>query len=283
MSLSSLSARLAEVPYARFLGIRLEALADGALVLRLPYRDAHANRNRTVHGGVTASLIDVAARLMATAGDAAPAPGRLLDLSLRYLAPAAGVDLVAEARLVRRGAAIAVVDVEVSADGGVIATGLATHHGADRAGPSLDRPPAALASLDALDRPVPSGSPFTHRLGISTAWIAPGHAISLLPFRSDLTEADGRLHEGALASVCDSASGGASWSLHGFEVGGRASTVGMHLSFHGPAIGEDVLAESRVVGQDGRVFQNALTLCGRNRRGTVGTGFVTYRITRGES
>jgi uncharacterized protein (TIGR00369 family) len=281
VSVAELSARLAASPYARFLGVRLEAADDDALTLRLPYRDALANRNRTVHGGVTASVLDVAGALLADGS--APRAGRTLDLSLRFLAPAEGEDLVADARLVRRGGAITVVAVDARTDAGVaVATALLTRRAADRPGPSLDRPSPSLAPADALDRPVRSGSPFTGQLGVAVSWFAPGKAIGVLPFRSVLADADGRLHEGALAALSDSVSGGASWSVHGLDPRGRASTLGMHLCFHAEAPGGDVVGESHVVGHDDRVFQNAVTLREQTTGATVATGWLDYRIARAD-
>jgi len=267
VSVAELSARLAASPYARFLGVRLEAADDDALTLRLPYRDALANRNRTVHGGVTASVLDVAGALLAD-GSAPPAEGE---------------DLVADARLVRRGGAITVVAVDARTDAGVaVATALLTRRAADRPGPSLDRPSPSLAPADALDRPVRSGSPFTGQLGVAVSWFAPGKAIGVLPFRSVLADADGRLHEGALAALSDSVSGGASWSVHGLDPRGRASTLGMHLCFHAEAPGGDVVGESHVVGHDDRVFQNAVTLREQTTGATVATGWLDYRIARAD-
>lgn len=282
MSVSDLSARIAASPYTRFLGVRLEAAAADALTLRLPYREQLANRNRTVHGGVIASLLDVAGALLAD-GDATHA-GRTLDLSVRFLAPAVGDDLVAEVRLVRRGGAITVVAVDARTDGGAgVATALVTRRAATRPGPGLDRPLPSAAPDDALTRPVRSGSPFTGQLGVAVSWFAPGKAIGVLPFRSVLADADGRLHEGALAALSDSVSGGASWSVHGLDPRGRASTLGMHLSFHGEAIGEDVVGESHVVAHDDRVFQNAVTLRARLTGATVASGWLDYRIARADA
>jgi uncharacterized protein (TIGR00369 family) len=81
-----------------------------------------------VHGGAIATLVDVAGAA-ASASGAAPevGGGATSSLALSYLAPADGVDLAAEARVIQRGRSQTVSDVEVrDPSGRLVAKGLVT-------------------------------------------------------------------------------------------------------------------------------------------------------------
>ena len=120
---------VATSPYAVLLGIRVVELSDGRAVLALPFRDEVVTIGRTVHGGALASLMDTAA--MAAAWCGAPEPDKLqgstISLSVSYLAPADGVDVLAEAHVTRRGRSVVHVDVEARAGGSPVARALVTY------------------------------------------------------------------------------------------------------------------------------------------------------------
>jgi len=262
----------AVAPYVQLLGARVAAASDDRLRLELGSGDLHANRNRTVHGGVTASLI-------AIAGSALAGPdveGRTVDLSVCYLAAARGDALVADAVLLGRRAGVAAVEVTVRAGDTAVAVGHIVRVGCEADGPRLEPAPVAIA-LPA-DLMVPSQSPFSAQLGIRSILRGSGAAVALLPFRPEVGHADGRLHEGAIASLCDTAGGGASWSVAGFDDLRRAGTLGMHVAFHALPVGDDAVAEAHGVGHDDRVFQNVVTVRARTTGSVVATGWVTYRI-----
>ena len=116
-------------PFAVLLGITVVELSDGRAVLSLPFREEVVTIGRTVHGGALASLLDTAA--MAAAWCGAPEPDRLqgstIGLTVSYLAPADGVDVLAEARVLRRGRSVVHVDVDATADGRSVAHALVTY------------------------------------------------------------------------------------------------------------------------------------------------------------
>lgn len=117
---------VASSPYAGLLGIRVVELSDGRAVLALPFREELVTMGRTVHGGALASLLDTAA--MAAAWSGAPEPDRLqgstIGLTVSYLAPAEAVDVIAEARVLRRGRSVVHVDVDATAGGRSVAHAL---------------------------------------------------------------------------------------------------------------------------------------------------------------
>lgn len=120
---------VATSPYAVLLGISVVELSDGHAVLALPFREELVTVGRTVHGGALASLLDTAAMAAAWCGAAEPArlQGSTISLSVSYLAPAQGADVLAEAHVSRRGRSVVHVDVEARADASPVARALVTY------------------------------------------------------------------------------------------------------------------------------------------------------------
>ncbi|MBC7277526.1 PaaI family thioesterase [Nocardioides sp.] len=116
-------------PFVQHLGVRLADLGAGTARLVLPYDERLVTIGTTIHGGAVATLADTAA--MAAAWSGAPAPeslrGSTVDLTVHYLAPATETDLVAEARVLRRGRSIVHIAVDVSAGDAPVAHAVATY------------------------------------------------------------------------------------------------------------------------------------------------------------
>ncbi|HXJ37248.1 MAG TPA: PaaI family thioesterase [Candidatus Eisenbacteria bacterium] len=272
-------------PYARFVGMEVARVGDDYACVRLPRSHDTANRNGSLHGGVTASLLDVAGMLAAQSAPGGTAPaGSTIDLAVHYLAPAVDEGVVAESHVTRRGREIVFVETHVTSDGG---TPIARGVGVVRLGaPAESEPPPSAPACpigpETQLLPRQSGSAFTARLGVFIATVAPGHTVFVLPIRPELCDATGRLHEGALAALVDSAGGAAAWSVHGWDPRGRAATIGMHLCFDRTPDDEDVVVEARTTWRAAGVFLNTVTLTGRRTGRAVATGSVTYRIVRPE-
>ena len=87
---------------------------NGTVTIGLDYREefARAPNERSFHGGVIATLIDIAghAAVSIKIGKMAPT----IDLRIDYSRPSAGENLVASARPLQLGATLARVDVEVA-------------------------------------------------------------------------------------------------------------------------------------------------------------------------
>lgn len=105
-----------------------------------------------------------------------------------------------------------------------------------------------------------------------------GEAFMRMPLAGHITDNDGAIHEGALAALMDTTGAMASWSITGLNFRYKASTVGIHVSFHGRAEGEDVIAQARTLRRNDEVFLNHVTVSGSASRRVVATGSVTYRI-----
>lgn len=119
---------LAGSPVARGLGIAVSVLEVDRVVLDLPFAPGNVTLGDTVHGGVIATLIDIAGAAAAASG-ADPgtlAGGATASMAIGYLEPARGIDLRAEALVLRRGRRQVVSDVTVSGRGVPIAKALVT-------------------------------------------------------------------------------------------------------------------------------------------------------------
>ena len=107
---SDLPALLDAWPYARFLGVRLEARDDGPLAV-LPF-DPKLIGNPilpALHGGVVASFLELAALARL---DAEGRRARTIDITVDYLRPARPVTFYAEARILKLGRRAANLAVE---------------------------------------------------------------------------------------------------------------------------------------------------------------------------
>lgn len=117
--------------YWGLLGIEAIEAEPGRVRKRIRLREHHLNYNNVAHGGVISSLIDsaagAAARTLRTPAEIRERPHATSDLHVSYLAPAAGTELVAEARVVKAGRTAIFVEVDVTDDSNrLVAKGMAT-------------------------------------------------------------------------------------------------------------------------------------------------------------
>lgn len=109
---------LDESPFLSFMGILVDTIDTGndTLILRVKMRPEFERRpdSGQYHGGVIASLIDVAGdyALAMRVGSVVPTVNFRTD----FLRPAINTDLTATARVRRTGRSIAVVDIDVHDD-----------------------------------------------------------------------------------------------------------------------------------------------------------------------
>jgi uncharacterized protein (TIGR00369 family) len=290
---AALRTRCEQVPYHAGLGLRVESIEPDRVRLRVPYKDENSNPGRALHGGVAASTIAIAGGLAAWTG-IEEKPGletSTLDLSVNYLAAAIGEDIVATAEVLRRGKEIVYSEVDVRTGAGKrIAIGLVTFRAFDRAAnPGADdrqRTTAAPAVSAARSNVKGANAfvltPFIARLGLSVEHAHGGEAMLAMPFAPQHADADGAVHEGALAALIDTTGALASWSITGLDMRFKASTVGIHANFHAPARGETVAAHARTLRRNNEIFLNQVTVSGRTSGVVVATGSVTYRIVVAE-
>jgi uncharacterized protein (TIGR00369 family) len=121
---------VATSPLVGHLGIELVALEADRAQLRLPFSESVVTVADVVHGGAISALVDTAATAASWATDDVPDSlrGTTVGLTVDFLAAARGADLVATARVLRRGAQLCFCDVEVAdPDGRLVAKGLVTY------------------------------------------------------------------------------------------------------------------------------------------------------------
>jgi uncharacterized protein (TIGR00369 family) len=117
-------------PYGRLLGAALEHIETDFVRVRLPFRAEIVTVGDLVHGGAISGLVDIAATAAAWSGaNASGSPrGTTVGFSVSFLAAARAQDLVAAARVIRRGKTLSVIDVEVKDVGGeAVARALVTY------------------------------------------------------------------------------------------------------------------------------------------------------------
>lgn len=92
---------LYEGTYLAFLGFKLTAWKDGFARLEMPVRAEHRNTMGYLHGGVIASLLDIAGAVAGSYGIANEYVSVTINLNCNYMSPHRSDTLVAEGELVR--------------------------------------------------------------------------------------------------------------------------------------------------------------------------------------
>ena len=103
-------------PFFTLLGFHPEEVRPDFCRMRMPFKPELQQAGGLVHGGAIASLMDSAAVFAINATvdpEATQVP--TISMTVNYLAPAQQIDLIAEARVIRRGRSIVFSDVEVLA------------------------------------------------------------------------------------------------------------------------------------------------------------------------
>jgi uncharacterized protein (TIGR00369 family) len=277
-------ARFARAPFARWLGVAVRHLAEDRATLVLPHRAEHMNAVGVLNGGASASLLTMAGTLAAWTGVDLDAPLQLgcVDVSVQYLAPATDEDVVAEARVLRRGRSLIFVEVAMQSEAGLpLCHGLLSYQAADYAGqtprrlarPALLPPPAASS---------PSGARrlfhgYVRKLGIEPLHESPGRVRLRMPCTDSHRDEGGRLHAGALASIVDIAAVAASWSLVPRRPGARGSTIGMQVSYP-TAAAVAVLADAHVQQRSEEILFSTVHVTAGDSGQLVAMGQVSYRL-----
>mgnify|MGYP001173357880 FL=1 len=107
--------KLRNNPFQHFVGIEVIQLGDGKSVLQLELKGHHFNLYGIPHGGVHATLLDIA---MGTAASFPDNSGKEVDsvtlnLSVDYIAPPASKILIAKGKVTKKGKSIAYCTAEI--------------------------------------------------------------------------------------------------------------------------------------------------------------------------
>ncbi|MCW2680251.1 MAG: thioesterase superfamily protein [Frankiales bacterium] len=110
--------------FREHVALEVEPVEEGTGRVCLDAGEEHLNPHGTVHGGVLATMIDVAmGTAVATTGGESPVT---VSLTVTYLEPGQPGTLVATARVRKRGKRLIVVEAEVVQGDDVVADALAT-------------------------------------------------------------------------------------------------------------------------------------------------------------
>lgn len=82
-------------------------------------------------------------------------------------------------------------------------------------------------------------------IGATVGEVTAGHVDIRLPYREDLTQQDGFLHAGIVATVVDSACGYAAFTL--MSADSRVLSVEFKINLMAPAAGDELIARGNVV------------------------------------
>ena len=125
-----IAAKMANNPIVNFMSIGLREVTSGEATLVLKHREELRNSMGLLQGGILGVLADVAGgvSLYSVLSDPLKVVIPTVEFKLNFLRPAKGGDLVARGRVVHRGRQIAVCQVEIfSEDGVLLATGVFTY------------------------------------------------------------------------------------------------------------------------------------------------------------
>jgi uncharacterized protein (TIGR00369 family) len=102
-------------PYGKLLDLTLVSAEPDRVRVKLPYRVDVTTLGDTVHGGAIAGLVDAAATASFWAHPSATptARGTTIGFSINFVSAGRGQDLIAEARVRRRGREICTGEVSV--------------------------------------------------------------------------------------------------------------------------------------------------------------------------
>ena len=114
------------------LGMALRSIEDDRAVLVLPFAEEVVTIGDVVHGGAVSALVDTAAMAASWSAiefDGEPPKGTTVGLTVDFLAAARAQDLLADARVLRRGRSLCFCEVKVTGenDETLVATGLVTY------------------------------------------------------------------------------------------------------------------------------------------------------------
>lgn len=118
----------ARFPFNQFLGVRVVETADDGLTMETEVRAEWGNVFGSMHGGVTASLVDTAVGIAVIRGYGFGRPVTTVELKVSYLRPIHAGRVTVKARILKQGKTLSVGIGDVFDQEGVqCATSLVTY------------------------------------------------------------------------------------------------------------------------------------------------------------
>jgi uncharacterized protein (TIGR00369 family) len=270
-----------ESPYSRSLGVELAHVDEECARLVLPYADANSNPGKALHGGCAASIGAIGGQAVARAVLGADAgPWHTAQMQVSYLAAAIGEDVVAQAKLLRKGRELCFVGIDVTTgEGKPIASITTTVRG--RSGEP--RTPRDVSTRDhGASDPGAMGPhigkiPFVGNRGISVEHMTGGTSRLVMPLLEDNCDVSGGVHEGAVLALLDTTGAMASWAESG-PGPFKASTPSMQVQILDEPPKADLVAYGRCVHRDGSIYWSDVEVAEAETGCVVARGTVLYRI-----
>jgi len=112
----------AETPFSRDLGVRVVEWSNGRAVIALDVTERLTNRRGSAHGGIVATLADMALSLAWRGAAPGMAAAGTISLNVNFVAPAVG-RITAEGRMLHMTGGCAFCEARIlNGDGGLVAT-----------------------------------------------------------------------------------------------------------------------------------------------------------------
>jgi uncharacterized protein (TIGR00369 family) len=126
--LAGARAFIAKIPFNAFLGLEILRAHPDGVTLRCKVRNELLNSHGALHGGVTASLVDVAVGVAIQHRFRRARPISTVELKVSYFLPITSGALLARARLLRVGSTLCVGRVDLTdSEGNLVGTAIVTY------------------------------------------------------------------------------------------------------------------------------------------------------------
>jgi uncharacterized protein (TIGR00369 family) len=261
--------------------VSLDELDEERALLHLPYDEKLTNGDQVMHGGCAASLAALGAQAVTRANLGEDSgPWHTAALQVNYLAAAKGQGVVAEARRLRKGKELCFVEVDVT---GEDEREIAHITCVARARFGAEAPALRVSAGDHGESdpgkmgPHIGRIPFVGGRGIAVEHMTGGTSRLVMPWSEDNADADGRVHEGALLALLDTAGAMASWAVTGFGPY-KAGTPSMQAQITSPPPKDDLVAYGINVQRDAELFWSDVEVAGASDGRVCARGTVIYRI-----
>ena len=281
ISAEDLHRSLSEAPYCRALGLEVDSIESDRVRLVLPFAESNSNPGGVLHGGVAASLLAIGSRAVARSNlPTNSGPWVLGQLQVNYLSAAREEDVIAEARLQRRGRALCFVETKVTKrDGTPIAAATAVVRA--RFGREVTSLPMSFGD-DGESEPGPlakalASAPFMSKRQMNIVHMADGRARVTMPACDANADENGRLHDGAMLALLDTTGAMAAWAEAG-PARWKASTASLQAQTLAPPPSGDVVAYARCVHRDQEMYWCDAEIADVTTGRVTTRGTVFYRL-----
>jgi uncharacterized protein (TIGR00369 family) len=270
-----------ESGFGASLGVVVEDASEDAWRFKLPYADHNSNPGKALHGGCMAALGLIGGQAVTRANLGAEAGGfHTAGLQVNYLAAVLGEDVIAEAKLLRRGKSVCFVEVDVTTGAGKSIAHV-TSMVRGRFGAKAPTLPQA-AGDDGTADPGPMGPhvgkmPYTAERGLNVERMTDGRSRIRMARRTQNADAEGGVHEGAALALFDTTGAMAAWAETG-PGAYRASTPSLQAQILYPPKDDELIAYGTTRHRDDDAFWCDVEVAGASDGQVVVRGTVMYRI-----